>query len=130
MQAHERAAQIWPVLSYAASHRQTLTYEMLGNLVGVPRFGLAHLLEPVQSYCLVHGLPALTVLVVKQTGRPGDGFIAAKDVPVEQERVFSYDWLAERTPTAEDLKQAVNEHPSCGKPDAANVNQSAIAEVV
>src|SRR5688572_14822476 len=60
MHSHERAAQIWPLLTYAASHRQTLTYELVGRLIGVPHFGLAQLLEPIQSYCLIRELPALT----------------------------------------------------------------------
>ena len=44
MQAHERAAQIWPVLSFAAKNRQILTYDIVGNLIGVPRFALSQLL--------------------------------------------------------------------------------------
>ena len=77
MTVYERAAQIWPLLSYAATHRQTLTYDILGKLIGVPRFGLGKQLEPIQSYCLIHNLPPLTVLVVNQSGRPSEGFIAS-----------------------------------------------------
>ena len=123
MQAHERAAQMWPLLSLAAKNRQVLTYELVGKLIGVPHFGLARLLEPIQSYCLVHNLPALTVLVVNgATGRPGDGFIAAEggDVCSEQQRVFKHDWLETPTPTPEALQEAVIERPSCGIPEAAH----------
>ena len=109
-------------LFYAASHRQTLTYDILGRLIGVPRFGLVQPLEPIQSFCLIHNLPPLTVLVVNQRGRPGEGFIAAPtatDVLAEQERVFGHDWLEEHKPSPEELRQAAVERPSCGIPEAA-----------
>src|SRR5262249_5096427 len=48
----ERATQIWPILTLCASRRQTLTYDLLGRLIGVPRQGLGQLLEPIQSYCI------------------------------------------------------------------------------
>src|SRR6267378_7828397 len=66
MSAGERAAQIWAVLALAARNRQILTYEIVGRLIGVPARGLGHLLEPIQSYCLVKGLPPLTILVVQE----------------------------------------------------------------
>jgi len=34
MKHEERAAQIWPLLTYAASLRATLTYKRLGELIG------------------------------------------------------------------------------------------------
>ena len=126
MKIHERAAQIWPVLSFAARNRQVLTYDIVGDLIGVPRFALAQLLEPIQSYCLLKKLPALTVLVVNKSGEPGIGFIAAADVPQEQHRVFSKDWLAEHTPSPEELEKAVTELPSCGISEAANIGEGNI----
>jgi len=119
MQAHERAAQIWPVLCLAARNRQVLTYQIVGGLIGVPHFALAQLLEPIQSYCLLHKLPALTVLVVNSEGIPGTGFIAAEHIPAEQQRVFKHDWIEETTPTPDILQAAVRELPSCGRPEAA-----------
>jgi len=119
MHVHERAAQIWPLLAFAATNRQIITYELVGNLIGVPHFGLAQLLEPIQSYCLVHRLPALTSLVVNNGGLPGLGFIAAENVPSEQRRVFRHNWLEHGAPTAEDLLNAVQQRPSCGIRKAA-----------
>ena len=93
---------------------------MLSKLTGVPRHGLGQLLEPIQSYSLVHGLPPLTILVVSaDTGMPGEGFIAAEDIPKTQQEVFSFDWLEYGAPSPERLEEAVTQRPSNG-PQAGN----------
>jgi hypothetical protein len=120
MQRYERAAQIWSLLCLAATNRQVLTYELVGQLIGVPHFGLSGLLEPIQSYCILNNLPPLTALVVNNSGMPGAGFIAAADVPAAQQQVFQHDWLEEHTPTPAELLAAAQQHPSCGIPEAAN----------
>ncbi len=103
----ERAHQIWPVLAWAAHNRQVLTYEILGKLIGVPQVGLGQLLEPIQSYCIQRELPPLTSLVVgKDTGIPGVGFIRKEDIPVTQARVFAYDWVGHRCPKVSELADA------------------------
>lgn len=115
MRASERAVQIWSVLVLAARNRQVLTYDMLSELVGVPRQGLGQLLEPIQSYCLLHNIPPLTILVVRQdTGLPGSGFTAASDVPATQVRVFEHDWRRQPCPTPEEFEEAVRLRPSRG----------------
>ncbi|MUJ20603.1 hypothetical protein [Aliivibrio fischeri] len=123
MKVHERAAQIWPLLSFAAKNRQILTYGIVGDLIGVPRFALAQLLEPIQSYCLLNKLPALTVLVVNKSGEPGVGFIASEDIPLAQHEVFEFPWLDTKTPLPEDFQDAVKRLPSCGKPEAVNLSK-------
>ena len=105
MKTNERAAQIWPLLTYAAIHRQTLTYEILGNLIGVPRMAVGPLLEPIQEYCLKHGLPALTGIVVSEVnGDPRSGFSAAENVPVAREAVYRHDWRTEQVPGPDELQ--------------------------
>jgi hypothetical protein len=55
---------------------------MAARATGIARVGLGQCLEPIQTYCLVHDLHPLTILVVDQkTGMPGVGFIAAQDIP-------------------------------------------------
>ena len=66
MKIPERAAQAWSLLAFAATHRQTLTYELLAKLTGMHAAGLGAVLEPIQSYCLLHSLPPLTALVVNK----------------------------------------------------------------
>lgn len=117
MTRSERASQIWAVLALAARNRQSLTYGILSRLTGVPAAGLGQLLEPIQSYCLVHGLPPLTILVVQQeSGLPGSGFTGAQatEYAKDQMRVFSFDWLEHANPQPERLEKAVLKHPSNG----------------
>ncbi len=109
----ERALQIWSVLALAAKNRQVLTYDILAKLIGVPRAGLGQLLEPIQSYCLLNKLPPLTILVVsKKSGMPGEGFIAAQDIPKTQIQVFAFDWFTHGAPSPEKLNDAVTQRPS------------------
>jgi len=115
MSIYDRAAQIWPVLALAAHNRQVLTYNMIAKLTGMARAGLGSCLEPIQSYCLVHDLPPLTILVVSEhSGMPGVGFIAAQDIPSAQQQVFRFDWLAHGGPSIENLERATKERPSNG----------------
>lgn len=94
MTREERALQIWQVLIGAARNRQTLTYEMLDDLIGMGgAFVLAHPLDVVAKHCAQHGLPPLTVLVVsKNAGEPGAGYVAVSGVGGDREQVFNYAW--------------------------------------
>ena len=90
--------------------------------------GAWHLLEPIQSYCLLHNLPPITILVVSETtGMPGTGFVAAQDIPRTQMEVFAFDWLEHGSPSAEDLREAVIKVPSCGIASAAKAQDSPVA---
>jgi hypothetical protein len=117
MNRSQRACQIWAVLAWAARNRQILTYDTLSKLIGVPPAGLGQLLEPVQSYCLVHDLPPLTILVVKQdSGLPGSGFTGATASAFgeAQMKVFAFDWLNHGNPQPDELENAVVTRPSNG----------------
>src|SRR5437867_8195464 len=103
----ERAQQLWSLLALAATNRQILTYDMVARLTGVVRPSIGDFLRPIQQYCTEKGLPALTSLVVSElTGLPGDGFIAAADVPAEPSQVFRHAWLNAQAPTVEELEAA------------------------
>ncbi len=89
-------------------HRQTITYQQLGQLIKMPPAALGSMLDPIQAYCVAQQLPPLTVLVVqKDTGLPGLGFTAgqAEQVASDQARVFSTDWLAHGNPLAEGFEK-------------------------
>lgn len=117
MKTAERACQIWAVLAWAARSRQTITYTDLAHVTGGFTGGLGAWLEPIQSYCLEHDLPPLTVLAVqKKSGMPGSGFAGAPtaDFAKALQKVFDFDWLSHKNPGAEKLHQAVKKRPSNG----------------
>ena len=106
MNRAERALQIWQVLIGAARHRQTLTYELLGEMIGMPPFALAHPLDRVQRHCQQSGLPPLTVLVVgKQTGHSSAGYAPAREEGMDRESVFSFSWYGERPRQVSDFQR-------------------------
>lgn len=112
MKREERAVQLWSVLALAATNRQVLTYDIVARLSGVVRPSIGDFLRPIQQFCAENQLPPLTALVVsEQTGLPGEGFLAAADVPQAQMRVFHHKWLDMTAPTAEQLAAAYTRAP-------------------
>lgn len=96
-----RALQVWLILIGQAHHRQTITYEDLGDLIGVPQFGLGPILEYIKRFCEQNQLPMLTVTVVrKDTRKPSHGF-GESDVEEQSKAVFEYNWFNIVPPTPE-----------------------------
>jgi hypothetical protein len=105
MTKHDRAAQFWFLLVFAARTQHVISYDLMERLTGIPRQGVGDFLGPIQEYCKRNGLPPLTLLVVNEkTGLPSEGFTGAKDIFGAQARVFVYDWLGHRAPPPEDFK--------------------------
>ena len=106
----ERAAQLWPLLAFAARNRQILTYDLVSRLTGVPRPAVGDFLGPIHDYCLQQKLPPLTVLVVSEkSGLPGVGFVAAKDFAQAQASVFAYDWCKQPAPSPQVFEKTFEE---------------------
>jgi len=121
----DQTACIWHLLVMSADNRQILNYDRLARLMGVPEADLGRLLEPIQSHCILKGLPPLTSIVVNsRTGMPGEGFIAADNVPQAQAETFLFNWLEQPTPTREDFREAVQKLPSCGLSLSALMRQN------
>jgi hypothetical protein len=112
MTREQRAQQLWSVLVLAAQNRQILTYEMVGNACFLPPPAIGDFLRPIQQFCTEKELPPLTSIVVsKQTGLPGDGFIAAESVPMAQLQTFLHNWLGVAAPSAEQFADAYTRAP-------------------
>jgi hypothetical protein len=108
MTREERAAQLWAILVLAAQDRRVLSYDMVARACGVPRAAVGGFLAPIQDYCQQRGLQPLTVLVVsEESGLPGEGFIAAADIPEAQARVFKEAWLDRAAATPAELGAAL-----------------------
>ena len=112
MTREQRAQQLWSILVLAARSRQIWSYEIVGQACRLPPASIGDFLRPIQQYCSENDLPPLTSLIVgKNDGVPGDGFIAAQDVPRAQMQVFERDWLSERAPTAPQFADAYRRAP-------------------
>ena len=108
----QKAQQLWSILVLAATHRQILTYDIVARAAGAIRPGIGGFLRPIQQYCIEQQLPPLTSIIVsEETGLPGEGFIAAADVPAAQSRVFQHPWLDERAPNEDQFREAYNRAP-------------------
>ena len=112
MTREQRAQQLWSLLASAATSRQILTYDMVARFTGVVRPSIGDFLRPIQQYCTEQELPPLTSIVVSEkTGVPGEGFIAAQDVPVAHIQTFQHDWLNVSAPGEEQLEAAYGRAP-------------------
>jgi hypothetical protein len=112
MTREQRAQQLWSVLVLAARNRQILTYEIVAQACGVPAPSIGDFLRPIQQYCIESDLPPLTSIIVnKNSGIPGEGFIAAQDVPRAHVDVFSKEWLREVAPSEDRLAEAYMRAP-------------------
>lgn len=101
---------VWNVLVKLAESHQTVFYTEIRDEIE-REFGIRYasraiggLLEPIQDHCQEKEIPPLTVLVInKNTGLPGSGFVAesiiSKEI-LEQKKgdVFAYNWKFEENP--------------------------------
>lgn len=95
----EAAGILWPVLTGAAAERRLAIYSELSPLIQTNPLSVGWALGPIQTYCLENRLPPLTAIVVgKNSGVPGGGFVAwdIDDLEGAFEAVFRWDWT--RTP--------------------------------
>jgi len=108
----ERAVQAWQILVGKAMNRQTMTYELLSQLMyrkdaaGV----LASILGHIAFYCEDNGLPPLTSIVVgKGGGKPGVGIpVDRANIDELRERVYTCDWYDVYQPTCSELEASFN----------------------
>jgi hypothetical protein len=104
MTPSDRAVQAWQVLIAAAHQRQTLTYSLLAERVGLAAAQLAEPLSMVARYCAARRFPPITVLVVQaDVGRPAPGFHWASDADYAREAVFQHPWFTLLPPAAHDF---------------------------
>ena len=111
----ERAVQIWQVLVSAAFYRQTLTYTLLAERIGIDASELAQPLGMVTRYCSMKQLPPLSVVVVRSdAGTPASDLTWATDIDFAREAVYQLAWYKLRPPAAQDF--ALLESMGFGEP--------------
>lgn len=113
----ERAVQVWQVLAGAAHQRQTLTYTLLADRIGVDGADLAQPLRMITRYCSMKQLPPLAVLVVRaDAGTPATDMTWATDVDFAREAVYQLEWFKLKPPSSQDF--ALLESMGFGEPAA------------
>jgi hypothetical protein len=112
MSRPERAMQVWQILTAAAHDRRTLTYEQLGEMLGMGGAGVfAQILGLIMIYCDENNLPPLTCLVVnKKTGIPGTGFGSIQDLPPNREAVYRERWYKRFPVQISDFREITDRH--------------------
>jgi len=92
-----RAAAAWPILAETARRHEHIEYGTLARRLGIHVRPLRYVLGVIQDFCLEEKLPPLTILVVNQSGRQGQGFIAWNPDNVEAgfEEVWRHNWEQE-----------------------------------
>jgi len=104
MTRSDQAVQVWQVLISAAFNRQTLTYTLLGDRIGIDPGALAESLGMVGRYCSMKQLPPLAVLVVRSdAGTPAEGTHWATDVDFAREAVYQLEWFKLKPPSGNDF---------------------------
>jgi hypothetical protein len=104
MTANDRLSQLWSLLVDSARAQKVLTYDILGQLIGVPDQAIGCFLRPIEDYCKFHNLPPLTSLALNEMEGPLVGDInAAGDTFGERARVYLFDWLSQKSPKPEEF---------------------------
>jgi hypothetical protein len=104
MTRSEQAVQVWQVLIGAAFYRQTLTYTLLGERLGLDAAELTVPLGMVNRYCSMKQLPPLAVLVVRSdAGTPASDLAWTTDVDFAREAVYQLEWFKLKPPSANDF---------------------------
>ncbi len=100
-----RAQQIWLILIAKAHNRQTVTYQMIADILEFGGSGtLGNMLYPIKDYCSQNELPPLSAIVVqKSSGETGSG--AQEYNLKDREAVFSFNWYDIVPPTPIKLKE-------------------------
>ena len=104
-----RALQAWQYLIAKASNRQIVKYDELRELMEyADNRPLSPILGCVAFYCIQNELPPLTLIVVNQSGIPGEGFPGEQMANWHQlrEQVFGHPWYRIVPPTVREFRQA------------------------
>ena len=104
MTINDRLTQLWGLLADTAHAQKVLTYDILGQMLGLPEQAIGCFLRPIQDYCKFHNLPQLTALAINEIdeAEAGDDNFRADNFG-ERAQVYLFDWLSVKSPKPEDL---------------------------
>ncbi len=104
-----RALQAWQYLIGKANNRQIAQYDELRVLTEyADNRPLSSILGCIMFYCEQNALPPLTIIVVNQSGVPGEGFTTEQLHNYHQRRedVFNHPWYRMVPPTVAEFRDA------------------------
>jgi putative restriction endonuclease len=104
-----RGLQAWQYLIAKAHTRTIIRYKELQELMEYPTSNpLRHALGCIAFYCRQKNLPALSSIVVNESGVPGEGFFeeVLANIDAAWQQVFDYPWYRWVPPTVEELRAA------------------------
>lgn len=104
-----RALQTWQYLICKAAARQTVRYDELRVMMEYSdNRPLTWPLACIADYCTQNELPPLTLLVVNESGVPGEGFLAEDQTNYHRKRedVFDFQWFRVVPPSIDDFQNA------------------------
>ncbi len=111
----EGASKLWPLLAWAASKSQILTYGEVEKLTGIYCQNLGFPLGGIRDFCKKKKIPYLNNIVVNQdTGEPGEGAGTRNWKPGEEQmevKFYGEKWLKISAPQPDDFKQFLLEYP-------------------
>ena len=128
------ASEAWDVL---IQQKSTITYTELAKKIGHEARFLGKVLDPIQDHCLGKGLPPLSILVVNQQGKTGDGFIAYDINRLEEgiKEVLAKDFTQEPNPfinlieyTEKNLEESLLNNPDQSEDIYTKVKSRGIAQ--
>jgi putative restriction endonuclease len=137
----ERAFKAWAILTNCAIKRDFVTYKELGDIIGIHHRAVRYVLGLIQDYCMSNELPPLTILVNnKNTGKPGDGFIAwdIENSDDGVKKVQDYNWInfnnpfgyAEGGESQDELVTKLIDNPETASEIFAKVKVRGIAQAI
>lgn len=102
MTIYDSLTQLWSLLVESAHAQRVLTYDIIGQMIGVPEQAIGCFLRPIQDYCHFNDLPPLTSLILNEKAGP-PALNETGDVIEKRARVYFFDWFSQKSPTPEDL---------------------------
>lgn len=108
-----KAVPAWLFLIGKAYNRQLIRYTELSNVLGyTDNRPLTPILGHIMYFCQDNGLPPLTILVVNESGQPGEGFtqVSRQELDQKREDTFQYNWHNLVPPTSEEFSTAWANH--------------------
>lgn len=137
---HQRAYIAWESLTQIAKERSLIRYGHLGKQIGIHHRPVRYVLGLIQDYCLHNQLPPLTILVINQSGLPGEGFIAwdVDNIDEGLKQVYNYNWeildnpfsFAKHGHTEDEIVKELLENPDKSKETYAIVKVRGAAQSI